>query len=222
MKKQQNTEQQWLSLDALCTKLRLSKGCVLALEKQGCLTAIWGRKGGWRFKDVRFLDPTPQFAEQIRLAEMIHRKRHPIPPDISEFGLLTAREVAQVLGWPLKRTRVYLYRDKVPFIKGGMRTFLYSSATVRDWLWKKDRSTAHARSPFLLTEMIEFFQRWYADEVKGVPTDKQFAADDEIQRRLSKLVQRAEKDQSSAKADFASKAELARKIVQILQSEKLT
>jgi ribosome-binding protein aMBF1 (putative translation factor) len=126
------------------------------------------------------------------------------------------------MGWTLNQARMRLFRYKVPAMKAGANIYLYSAAAVRDMMWRENRSTVAERSPFLLSEMIEFFQRWYADEAKGVPTDAQFAADDEIQRRLAKLVQRAEKDQSVAKADLASKTELACKIVQILQSAKTT
>lgn len=222
MKKTANTEQHWLSLDGICTTLRLDKSCVLALAKRGDIVVIWGPTNQGKIPKARFLDPTPQYAEQLRMAEMIHSKRYPIPPDISEYALLTAREVALVMGWTLKQARMRLFRYKVPPMKAGSNIYLYSAASVRDMMWRVNRSTVAERSPFLLSEMIEFFQRWYADEVKGVPTDDQFAADDEIQRRLAKLIQRAEKDQSVAKADFASKIELARKIVEILQSAKTT
>lgn len=218
--KSPDTEQRWLTLDQLCTTLRLPKGCVLDLAKRGCLAVIWGRNGA-KFLQARFLEPAEEYKQQLRLGAMIHAKLHPTPRDLSELALLSVREVAVIMGWTNKYAHKYMLENKVPHIKSGFQHYLYTSQTVRTLLWNRQgRKNAGRRSAFLITDLIESFQKWYAEDLKDVPTDAQYLADDEVQRKLLRIVEMAESDQVHARTDFARKVDLARKVLQILESAK--
>jgi hypothetical protein len=217
MPKEQEPIQRWVTLDALCTILRLPKGCVVSLVERGCLVALWG-KGSSKYNNARFLEPTEEYKQQLRLGAMIHAKLHPTPRDISELALLTVREVATIMGWKMRYAQNYMNENKVPYIKSGHQHHLYTSQTVRELLWNRQgRKTAGRRSHFLITELIESFQKWYAEDLKDVPTDAQFLADDEIQRKLLRIVEMQQEGQFAAQADFAQKVKLAKQIVQILK-----
>jgi hypothetical protein len=194
----------------------------LNLAERGCLAVLWG-KGSGKIRDARFLDPTPEYARQLRLGAVIHSHQKPIPRDISEIAILSLREVAVIMGWTLKYAQKYTLQNHVPHIKAGAKVYLYTAATVRELLWKREgRTMAGQRAPFLIPQLIEWFQKWYAEDRKNVPTDAEFLADEEIQRKLLRIVDMEEKDQSRARADFAQKTALAQKIAQILQSVKPT
>lgn len=220
MPKEQEPIQRWVTLDALCTILRLPKGCVVSLVNSGCLVALWG-KGSNKYLNARFLEPTEEYKQQLRLGAMIHAKLHPTPRDLSELALLSIREVAVIMGWTIKYAHKYMLENKVPHIKSGFQHYLYTSQTVRTLLWNRQgRKNAGRRSAFLITELIESFQKWYAEDLKDVPTDAQYLADDDVQRKLSRIVEMAESDQVHARTDFARKVDLARKVLQILESAK--
>jgi hypothetical protein len=208
-------EQRWLTLDMLSSILRLPKPYIKELTRQGFLVTI----GKHELK--RWLDPTPEYQEKLRLAAVIQGRVQFVPPDISEIALLSLREVAELCGWTLSYARIYVKRNPVPRFKVNPRLDLYSIRTVREILWRRQgRKLSKQRSPFLIQELIEFVQREHARESADIPTDAEYAADEKIQRKLEAIVRRSEKDQEVAKEDFASKVELARKIAQILDSAK--
>ena len=77
---------------------------------------------------------------------------------------------------------------------------------------KRSKRKLHKQlAPYLLSDMIELFRARLSDELSTIPTDKEFLADESLQKRLSLIVT------ESQKADFARKVKLAQKIVQILE-----
>jgi hypothetical protein len=201
-------EQIWLSLSGLCDKLRLTPGQVRTLVKKGCLATI-GKQAS-----LRFLDPTPEYREQLRMGAIIHQRHFPVSAGLSEKGLLTAGECAELLGMSKKRMNSYLHKNKIaPTVKFDKTHFLYSVSTVREIMLKRSqRKLSKQKASFFLPEIIELFRSRLSDELSLIPTDKEFLADERLQQRLSLIVT------ESQKADFARKVKLAREIVQILES----
>jgi hypothetical protein len=209
-------EQSWLTLDQISFKLRLGKSYIKELTRQKFLVTIGNAD------KKRWLDPTPDYAQQLRLAAILHSRALFVPPDISEIALLTLREVAILCNWTLRYAQVYMHRNpQVPRFKVNSQLSLYSIRTVREILWRRQgHKAAHQRSPFLIMELVRFVQKEHEAATRDVPTDAEYAADDKIMRKLEAIVTRSEADQAAAKNDFARKAELARRIVQILDSAK--
>jgi hypothetical protein len=208
--------QQWLSLSGICDKLRLSPYQVKTLAKKGCLAII---KGKMRVAD-RFLDPTPEYAEQLRLGAIIHQRHFPIPAGLSEKALLTRAECAELLNMKLKTLDDYVKKNFFPpAIRVDRSHFLYSPVMVRKIMlqrrsgeryWKDKEPLSSKLAPFLIPELVELFRSRLSEEVSSIPTDKEFLADESLQKRLSKIVTQ------SQKSDFAQKVKLAQQIVQIL------
>lgn len=210
-------EQNWLTIDQISYKLHLAKPYIKELTRQKFLVTI-----GTADKK-RWLDPTPEYAEKLRLAAILHNDALFVPTDISEIALLSLREVAVLCGWTLRYAQLYMQRHPdTPRFKVNSQLSLYNIRTVREILWRRQgHKTAHQRSPFLIEELVRFVQNEHAKDSADIPTDAAFAADDTIMRKLESIVRRNEADQETAKNDFARKAELARKIVQILEPAKL-
>jgi hypothetical protein len=203
------SDQQWLSLSGICDKLRLTAGQVRTLVNKGCLATI-GKKGTPAY---RYLDPTPEYKEQLRMGAIIHQRHYPIPAGLTEKALLTNSECREILGMSAIMMKRYLKRNHIPSIKVTKTLFLYSPAVVREALLKRSKKTLHRNlAPFLLSEMVELFRSRLLAEVSLIPTDKEFRADEALQRRLAMIVT------ESQKADFARKVKLAQQIVQILES----
>jgi hypothetical protein len=201
------TEQTWLSLSGICDKLRLSTGQVRTLVKKGCLATI-GKQAA-----LRFLDPTPEYVEQLRLGAIIHQKHFPVPAGLTEKALLTKGECAELLGLSARMMERYLYRHTVPSIRVDKKHFLYSPLVVREAMLKRSKKTlSKQKSAYLLADMISLFRSRLTAELSLIPTDKEFAADEALQQRLAMIVT------ESQKADFAHKVKLAQQIVQILES----
>jgi hypothetical protein len=109
----------------------------------------------------------------------------------------------------------YLYRHTVPSIRVDKKHFLYSPLVVREAMLKRSKKTlSKQKSAYLLADMISLFRSRLTAELSLIPTDKEVAADEALQRRLSLIVT------ESQKADFARKVKLAQEIVQILESVK--
>jgi hypothetical protein len=196
--------------------LRLPKGYVRELTKRGFFVTIGkGDKQRW-------LNPTEEYRERLRLAAVLHSRALFVPQDVAELGLLSMREVAVILGWSLRYTQVFMQQHpEVQRFRPNSQLSLFSIMTVRELLWKRQGlRMAMQKSPFLVPELIELFQREHAEETELIPTDAEHEADEKIMRKLESIVRRSEADQRAAKGDFARKAELARKIVQILESAK--
>ena len=163
------------------------------------------------------MDPTPEYAEKLRLGAALYHRAEPVPHDFQEMALFTLREMAVILGLTLRAMRVYVHRHEVPHYRINSHLCLYTAATVRDVLWKRQKKTAaEGRSPFLLTELIDLFRRW--NEENPVHSNEEFLADDLVQAKLAQLLKQSEKTRDAAFADFTAKLELARKVVQILES----
>ena len=209
-------EQRWLTIDAVSSTLRLPLPYIRTLTKQGFLVSMG--TGDNR----RYLDPTPEYAEKLRLAAILHSNAMFVPPDINELFLLTLREVCVLLGWKLNYGRLYMKRNpEIPRFRVNSQLHLYTVKTVRELLWKRQgRRLSKQRSPFLIFELVAYVQRQHEEDTQDMPTDAQHAADESFMRKLESIVRRSEKDQVLAKADFARKVELARKVVQILDSAR--
>ena len=201
----------WLSLSGICDKLRLSPAQIRQLVKKGCLAVLKGKSS----VEARYLDPTPEYVEQLRLGAIIHQKHFPVPAGLTEKALLTKGECAELLGLSARMMERYLQRHTVPSIRVDKKHFLYSPLVVREAMLKRSKKTlSKQKSAYLLADMISLFRSRLTAELSLIPTDKEFAADEALQRRLSLIVT------ESQKADFARKVKLAQEIVQILESVK--
>ena len=199
----------WLSLTGICDRLRLSPHQIRTLAKKGCLASIGG-KGN---VEKRYLDPTPEYVEQLRIGAILHQRHFPVPAGLSEKALLTAAECAELLGFTMKGWGTHQSRNAIKGIKVDRSHVLYSPAVVREAMLKRSKKTlSRQKSSFLLSELIEIFRSRLDAELDLIPTDAEFREDDKLQQRLSMIVA------ESQKADFAQKVKLAHEIVQILDS----
>lgn len=205
-------DQRWLTLDALCSTLRLQPAHVRTLVRKGFLVAIGGGKG----VPARYLEPTDEYKEQLRIAAILHMRAQPIPMGISEKCLLTAGEIGELLGSKsAAKTNKWLNKHKVVGYKVTKALSLYTVKDVREALWRREgRILAKQRAPYLISEIVEYVRRIHAAETALVPTDKEFRQDDILLKKLEVLAALGE----DAQMDFAAKVELARKVVQLLES----
>lgn len=205
------SEQTWLSLSGICDSLRLSSPKIRLLARKGCLAYI-GKIGT---PDVRFLDPSPEYKQQLLLAAAIHMKVFPVSPDLNARALLTRSECAQILGWSQRYAENYFQQHRIPSVRVNKALHLYSALDLREILLKRSKKVlCKQKAPFLLEELIAYFRTQLEEDISSLPSDAEFLADEKIQRRLSKIVN------SSQKQDFASKVALAKRVVQILESVK--
>lgn len=215
------SNQRWLSLDGICTTLQTTKAHVLWLAKNGHLEVIWG-SGGQKYAKARFLDPTPKYAERLRLAEMIYNRRYPIPEDfdLPSAALFTKREMAELMGWSLNYASQFLFKHKeVPSIR--VSTYLlYSAATIRSLIWRRrGRSTVHQRAPFLIKELIAWFLKFQQSEEEEIPTDLDFKEDDLLQRKLTRLSKMPSPERETAMREFYEKVVIAKQVAAALKTE---
>ena len=206
--------QRWLSLTGISTVLNLTGTQIKLLHKQRLLVRI-----GKRPEDYRYLDPTPEYAERLRLAAVMLSKNSQVNIDLPMTFLLTAREVAEIMGWSLIHARHFLQDNKVPCWKGKNRAALYSVSTVRDLLFKRQgRKLSKQRDPFLLSDILNYFRRFQAEEESIVPTDAAFAEDEDLQKKIAWLMKQPSPQREVMLADFIEKLELAKQVVQTLES----
>lgn len=207
------TNQRWLSLTGICTTLNISHNHAKWLAKKGVLSYIPGRRGNeWR--EARFLDPTPEYQAKLKLGEALYGRLSPVPTDLDLCGMLTIREVAQVLGWSLKYARKFSRKRKLPAVRVG-NTDLYSMTTVRRLVWMRSGRTQAAtkqQGMFLLRELIDFFLKETAAAEQGTPTDADFAEDSILQRKLIRMSKLKSPERELAFQDFYRKFELARQV----------
>lgn len=212
------SEQRWLSLDGICSRLGMVKSHVLWLAEHDHLAVIWGRQGRRR-KDARFLDPTPEYVAKLKRAEALYGRTYPLPIDIDLIPLLSLREVAEIMGWTLKATR-HRQTSKMlpPHVKVG-GYYLYTAADVRQMLWKRcGRKLARQRAPFLIPEMVEWFLRRQAEMNGLIPTDAEFMEDDRTKKRLAYILKLPLEQQQAATRDLLEKMGMVKRIVSTLQS----
>ena len=200
--------QRWLSLSGICTVLNLTPSQVKTLYRNKFLVRI-----GKNPPDYRYLDPTPEYAERLRLAAVMLSKNHShnIPIDLPLTSLLTMREIAEIMDWSLHKTVRLLERGKVPCFKGKNRVRLFSVSDVRDFIWKRNGRKNKYTAPLLLSELIVYFRRFQAAEEAIVPTDAQFAADEALQKKITWLMKQPNRE--VLLADFIQKVELAKQVL---------
>lgn len=217
--------QLWLSLDGICNTLKTARPHIKWLVANNYLEMIPGPKKG--LEGCRFLDPTPAYADRLRLAEMIYQRRVPLPADmdLSEKAILTRTEIAAILGWTDNYAQRYLKDNKVPSVKigavkhGGVR--LYTVKAVRDMLWRRRGRKAGVsanRAPFLVAELIDFFLKHAAEAADGIPTDADFAEDDLFQKKLRAILKMPTGKKELAMRELWQKVETAKAAAHILSS----
>jgi hypothetical protein len=207
-----SNQQRWLSLEGICTSLQISRDHAVWLAKQGFLVVMWGEKGK-KIKLARFLDPTPEYAQKLRLAEALYGRLYPLPKDIDLTALLNVAEVAQIMGWTYAYAQKYLNEKKAPCTKMGLYN-MYSVEAVRKLLWNREgRKRAQKRAPILLEHLIRFFAAQYARENEVVPTDEEFAADDLLVRKLERMAKLPPAERAEAMHEFYEKVRLAKAVV---------
>lgn len=212
--------QRWLSLSGICTTLNLGPAQIKTLYKQNLLVRIgkWANQGQ---DNYRYLDPTPEYAERLRLAAVMLSKNTEVPIDLPLTFLLTIREVAEIMGWTLRHAKHFLEDNKVPCYKSANRARLYSVSVVRDLLWRRNgRKLSKQLAPTLIEDLIVFFRRFQAAEESIVPTDAAFERDAELQKKITWMMRQKSPEREVMLADFCEKLELAKKVVQTLESPR--
>jgi hypothetical protein len=205
--------QRWLSISGISTVLNITPTQVKTLYKQRLLVRI-----GKRPQDYRYLDPTPEYAERLRLAAVMLSKNTEVNIDLPMTFLLTAREVAEIMGWSLIHARHFLQDNKVPCWKGKNRAALYSVSTVRDLIFKRQgRKLSKQQAPFLLNDLLGYFKRFQAEEEAVVPTDDQFAEDEALQKKIRWMMRQPSPQREAMLSDFLEKVELAKSAVQVVR-----
>lgn len=210
-----STDQRWLSLEGICTVLQVDRDHALWLAKKGLITVIWGRYNK-KYTEARFLDPTPEYANKLRMGEALYGRLYPIPRDLSLVAVLTAREVSEIMGWTLRYTQTFLWKKKVPYTKVG-NYFLYSVDVIRDLLWKREgRKMAKQLAPFLVSQLITFFMAQYAKGNEEVPTDAEFTEDDLMVRKLTRMAKLPPLERAVAMKQWYEKVALAKEVAALL------
>lgn len=199
--------QRWLSLNDICAVLDMDKKTVQELVKEGHLVKIGSRTTG-----MRYLDPTPEYAERLRFAHLYHTKTITAVPDLPHKALLTPAELGELMGWTQDYTWKVISKQKVPKIKMGRYTLL-TVETVRDLLWQKGRKKAAKRNPFLLSEILEWFAKYKSAEDAAVPTDAALLEDDRFQRKMQRIATMPAELRARAMKDVVDKIELAKQTV---------
>lgn len=197
-------EQRWLSIHGICSTLNLSKSQIYTLVRKKYLVRI-----GDVHTNYRYLDPTPEYAERLRLADALEGRENP-----SLKGLFTAREVAEIMNWSLGATRHFL--SKVPHVT-SKHCSLYSAAQIRDFIWRRSgRKMAGRKDTVLLSELLAYFMRFREAEEEIVPTDAAFAEDAALQKKLQWMMEQPNKE--TMLKEFLEKMELTKNVVQQLSS----
>jgi excisionase family DNA binding protein len=200
--------QRWLSLSGISTVLNLTPTQIKTLYKQKLLVRI-----GKNPSEYRYLDPTPEYAERLRLAAVMLSKKSDIPIDLPLTFLLTVREIAEIMGVSLKHARRYVADKKIPCWKSKNRAALYSMSVVRDLIWRRNGRKNRYSAPMLLPELVAYFKKFLAAEEAIVPTDAAFKEDEELQKRIRWMMRQPSPQRETLLADFVEKLELAKATV---------
>jgi hypothetical protein len=204
------SQQRWLSIDGICDTLTMSRSLIKSLVKSGALVSIGSGP------NTRYLDPTEEYANKLRLGEALYERLYPIPKDLNLAALLTIREVAAITGWKWRYACLVL--EKVPHIKVG-RYNMYSVQTVRDLLWRRQgRKQAHQKSCFLVEDLIRFFFRYYESENAEVPSDAAFANDAVLKSKLARILKMHSPAKEEALRSLWQAVEMAKQAAAILRS----
>jgi hypothetical protein len=211
-------KQKWLSLSQIALLLGISESHAVWLARQGFLHLIWGNKKK-DYQAARYLDPTPEYAEQLKRSEMLYGRMYPTTKDLEDVPLLSSSEVAAILGITEKAAALLLWRWRVPHYISphAGHTNLYSVEAIRKLLWKKSsRSTSYRRSPFLLLDLVEFFRQKNARAEAEVPTDQQYEEDEMIQRKLARMLRMPYEYRLKAIQEFFAMMETAKRVAKCL------
>lgn len=142
----------------------------------------------------------------------MYGRLHPLPKDLSMVAVLTLREIAEIMNWTIRYTQKFVAAKKLKGTKVG-QYILYSVADVRNVLWRRQgRKMAKQRAPFLIADLIKFFQRAQALANEEVPTDAQHAEDDLFERKLTRMEKLPTAEREAAMKDFYQKMELAKQL----------
>jgi hypothetical protein len=199
-------EQRWLSLQGICDVLSLTPNQARLMHKQRYLVRV-----GKRVQDHRYLDPTPEYAERLRLAAVLLSKNNEVRVDLPMTFILTVREVAEIMGWSLKYAQRYLSERKIPCLKSKNRVQLFTVSTVRDLIWQRSgKKLGKYVGPILLSEMIDYFRRFQAAEDEIMPTDAALDADAALQKKISWILRQPHRDKLLAA--FLEKVEIAKQV----------
>lgn len=191
--------QRWLSIHGICNALEMTPDKIRRLVKKGLLQRLG------EGPDARYLDPGPEYAERMRLAMGME-----MTTPLGAKFLFTTREVATIMQWSFRHAITRL--TKVPSFRTKGSLNLYSAADVRDMLWKRHgRKLADRKAPFLMPEILEFFQRYYDSETAMIPTDAVFREDEEFQKKLNWILKQPNKEVMLA--DLLQKMDLAKKVL---------
>ena len=202
-----NVEQVWLSIDAISTQLGIPKNLIRNMARKKELVRIGNGPS------ERYLDPTPEYKERLRLCESLYSKRVDVPTNLETCGLMTLREIAEVMGWEIKRTQKYIAKKKIPSIKAKRGVGLYSVSDVRDMIWKRQgRTMAKQRAPFLWSDIINYFARYMQGQESLMPTDQQFIEDDKLRSRVELMMRMEEPEKSKAVKKFMEDNDLTRRL----------
>lgn len=199
--------QRWLSADGICTLLSINREMLNQWVKMKYLVRI----GSKYSNQARYLDPGPEYAEQLRLGKILHHKGATVPIDLSLTTLLTVAEIAEITGLTLKYVKHMLWQKKTPGYRNGARAVLYSVTTVRDLLWKRNkRKLSKQKSPVLVEDLIRFFWRFQASQDALMPTDEQFEKDDMLARKIQLMLKLPSPQREIAVKEFMAKMDLAK------------
>jgi hypothetical protein len=201
-------EQRWLSKTGICTVLGVSPSVIDTYVKQKFIV----RMG--KAQSTRYLDPTPEYVEQLKLGQAIHKKTFHEFVDLFTTPLLTPREIMTITRWSMNYTLKYLKQHKTPGFTIG-KCKLYSPNTLRDILWERQdrKGMSKQMCPFLLAEIIRFFSEYYKGECEEAPTDAQFAEDELLQRKINRMMRLPSEKRVAALSEFMAKVDLAKRVV---------
>ena len=160
------SEQRWLTLDMLCTVLRLQAAHIKTLAKKGFLVSI----GGKGAVPTRYLEPTEEYKEQLRIAALLHMRAYPISTGITEKCLFTAGEIGAIIGKDSYQTSQWLgKKKKIPSYRINKTLHLYTVKDVRDLLLRRaGRVNSRQRAPFLIPQIVEYLRSSHAEDLKVV------------------------------------------------------
>jgi hypothetical protein len=205
-------EQRWLSKIGICTVLGINESTLKTLVKQNYIVKIGTHP------NIRYLDPTPEYAEQLRLGQALHRQHVLLGRDLSTAALFTLREIAEILGLEIRSVQAWIWRESYRYLFKGTKVgkyHLYSAEDVRNLIWKRHGRKRYSKqkSPFLLPELIAFFHKIMDVEIEDMPTDAQFEEDEVLQRKIKMMLRQKSPGRERALADFMAKVELAKQVV---------
>jgi hypothetical protein len=206
-------EQRWLSKRGICDVLGISKWQLRSLVRQKYLVKI-GKP-----PNDRYLDPTPEYIEQFKVAKALHAKHYELKRDINFAALFTVQELAAILNISVFAARGRA--KKFPRIKGKGHSDLLTVNDVRNLVWRvSDRKQmSKQRSPFLLTELIAWFWKHYKAEFADVPTDAAFAEDALLQKKIRIMMNYPSPQKELALKSFLDTVEIAKQVVSIVKTD---